>query len=461
MAPYDVDFFVVGGGSGGVRAARIAATHGARVALAEERYLGGTCVNAGCVPKKLLAYAAHYAQDFGDAAGFGWSAPEPQHDWPRLIAAKDAEIGRLNGVYRRLLEGAGVEVIEQRAVLADAHTLVLGDRRVTAETILIATGGQPERDDAPGVRDFAITSDEAFHLDRLPKRVVVAGGGYIAVEFAGIFHGLGAKVTQLYRGTLFLRGFDDDIRESLAAQMSGAGIDLRFNTVITRIERAGDCLLVHLSDGRFIEADAVMYAIGRRPNSAGLGLEAVGVTTDALGAIKVDADHRTSVANIYAVGDVTNRINLTPIATAEGHALADTLFGGRPRRVDYSHVPTAVFSSPPIATVGLTEAAARRQCTAVDIYRTTFKPMKHALSGRDSRTVMKLVVERPSQRVVGCHMLGDDAPEIVQGLAIALNCGATKADFDRTIGIHPTAAEEFVTLRTRLPDPDEVPAAAE
>ena len=461
MADYDYDYFVMGAGSGGVRSARIAAGHGARVAIAEDRYLGGTCVNVGCVPKKLLAYAAHFSHDFEDAGGFGWTVGESRHDWARLIANKNEEIARLNGVYRHLLDGAGVMLIEGRASLIDAHTVSVGDERFTAETVLVATGGWPVMPDEPGVREYGITSNEAFFLDRLPKHVIIAGGGYIAVEFAGIFNGLGSKVCQLYRGPMFLRGFDDDVREMLAEEVVKSGVDLRFNTIISRLEKTRDCVLAHISDGSVIEADVVMFATGRRPNTDGIGLENAGVILDKRGAIVVDGDYRTSVPNIYAVGDVTDRINLTPVAIAEGHALADTLFGGNPRGVGYDNVASAVFSSPPVGTVGLTEGEARAKFGEVDIYRSSFRPMKHTLGGRDERTMMKLVVERATDRVVGCHMVGLDAPEITQGVAIALNCGATKAQFDRTIGIHPTAAEELVTMRTRAPDPADVDALAE
>ncbi|NBC31764.1 MAG: glutathione-disulfide reductase [Alphaproteobacteria bacterium] len=456
MPHYDYDFFVIGAGSAGVRAARIAGQHGARVGIAEDRYLGGTCVNVGCVPKKLLVYAAHFAHDFEDAAGYGWTVGEHRHDWARMIANKNTEIARLNGIYRRLLEGAKVDIHETRATLVDAHTVALGDRHVTADKILVATGGWPVIPDTPGAREYAISSNEAFFLQDMPERVVIVGGGYIAVEFAGIFQGLGAQVTQLYRSTLFLRGFDDDVRETLAEEIPKTGVDLRFRSDVVRIEKTGDCLLAHLTDESMIEADIVMYATGRHPNTAGLGLEQAGIDMAANGAIVVDDQYGTSVPNIYAIGDVTDRINLTPVATSEGHALADTLFGNNPRGVNYDNIPTAVFSTPPVGTVGLTEAEARER-GPVDIYRTTFKPMKHTLSGRDERTMMKLVVDRDSQRILGCHMVGLDAPEIVQGLAIALNCGATKADFDRTIGLHPSAAEEFVTMRVKTPDPEPAP----
>lgn len=450
---YDFDYFVIGAGSGGVRSARIAAGYGARVAVAEDRHLGGTCVNVGCVPKKLLVYAAHFAQDFEDAAGFGWSVGPTRHDWARLIANKNAEIQRLNGVYRRLLEGAGVTIVEGRARLVDAHTVAVGEERYTADKILIATGGWPELPDIPGAREHGITSNEAFYLERLPGRILIVGGGYIGVEFAGIFHGLGSRVSLSYRGPLFLRGFDQDVREALAEEMARSGVELLFKTTVERVEKAGDCLLAHMSDGQVIETDAVMFATGRKPNTDGLGLEEAGVRVDAAGAVIIDEDYRTTAANIYAVGDVTNRIALTPVAIAEGHALADTLFGNNPRRIDYENIPTAVFSLPPIGTVGLTEEEARRTLAGVDIYTSSFRPMRHTLSGRQEKTLMKLVVDRADGRVVGCHMVGPDAPEIIQGLAVAMVAGATKADFDRTMGIHPTAAEEFVTMRTKAPDP--------
>lgn len=452
---FDYDYFVIGAGSGGVRSARIAAQHGARVAIAEERYFGGTCVNVGCVPKKLLAYASHFAEDFSDAAGFGWTVGETSHDWSRLIANKDTEIDRLNGIYQRLLEGAGVTIFEARAVLEDAHTIRVGDETVTADKILVATGGWPNLPDEPGVKEHAITSNEIFHLDKMPKRVVIAGGGYIAVEFASILNGLGAEVCLLYRGELFLRGFDYDVRSTVAEEMAKHGVDLRFHTIISRVSKSRDCLIVELSDGSMVEVDAVLMAIGRTPNTADLGLEKAGVNLADNGAIIVDDDYRTSADNIYALGDVIDRVPLTPVAISEGHALADTLFGGfDDRSVDYRNIPTAVFCRPEIGTVGLNEDEARRKHVAVDIYRTSFRPMKHTLSGRDVRSLMKLVVDRESQRVVGCHVVGDDAAEMVQSVAVAINCGATKRDFDRTIGIHPTSAEELVTMRQKAPEPD-------
>jgi glutathione reductase (NADPH) len=448
MLSYDFDLFTIGAGSGGVRAARVAASYGARVAVAEERHLGGTCVNVGCVPKKLLVYAAHFAEDFEDAEGFGWRVSRPTFDWAELIARKNAEIARLNGIYRDLLEGAGVEIVEGRARLRDPHTLTVGGRTITARHVLIATGGWPKVPDVPG-REHVITSNEAFFLDRLPRRVVIVGGGYIAVEFAGIFAGLGTDVVQLYRGPLFLRGFDDDLRRGLALEMPKKGVDLRFGSDVLRIDHDGGERVLTLTDGGTLRADIVMYATGRAPNSADLGLEAVGVALAANGAVVVDAYSKTSVETIYAVGDCTDRLNLTPVAIREGQAVADTLFGGKPTRADHALVPTAVFSQPPIGTVGLSEEQARTGGAVIDVYRTSFRPMKHTLTGRDERTLMKLVVDRASDRVLGAHMLGADAPEIIQGIAVALRCGARKADFDATVGIHPTAAEEFVTLRTR------------
>jgi glutathione reductase (NADPH) len=448
---YDFDLFTIGAGSGGVRASRLAAAAGARVAVAEERDLGGTCVNVGCIPKKLLVYASEFADDFDDAAGYGWTVGRRDFDWRELIARKDREIERLNGVYRRLLEGAGVRIFETRVTIVDAHTVSVDGRRHTAETLLIATGGRPARPAIPGI-EHAIVSDDAFHLERLPQRVLIGGGGYIAVEFAGIFHGLGAQVVQTYRGPLFLRGFDDDLRALLAAEMRKRRIDLRFSTTLASIERRGERLVAELSDGSRVEADVVLCAMGRVPNTAGIGLEAVGVALDAEGAIRVDPMSRTSVPNVYAIGDCTNRLNLTPVALAEARAFVDTVFHGKPTAMDYRDVPTAVFSQPNLATVGLTEAEARGRFAAVDVYRSSFRPLKHTLSGRDETTLVKLVVDRATDRVVGCHMLGADAGEIVQGLAIALRCNATKAQFDATIGIHPTAAEEFVTLRAKAAD---------
>ena len=447
---FDFDLFVLGGGSAGVRAARIAAGHGARVAIAEDRYLGGTCVNVGCIPKKLLVYASHFSEDFEDAAGFGWTVDKGSFSWPRLIANKDQEIERLNGVYRRLLEGAGARILWGRAELADAHTVRVDGAAYSAERIIVATGGWPSVPDFPG-REHVVTSNEAFYLDDLPRRVIVAGGGYIAVEFAGIFHGLGAEVSQIYRGPLFLRGFDDDVRGCLAEEMTRKGVDLRFNTTIEAVTRDGDSgpLAVDFGDGTSVRADLVMCALGRHPNTANLGLEAAGIALDEAGAVIVDEAWQTSVPHIYAIGDVTDRLRLTPVAVAEGHALADALFKPSGRGVSYRDVPTAVFSAPAIGTVGLTEAEARTKFASVDVYKSSFRALKHTLSGRDESTMMKLVVDPASDRVVGIHMVGPEAGEIIQGFAVAITAGATKAVFDATIGIHPTAAEEFVTMREK------------
>lgn len=444
---FDFDLFVIGGGSAGVRCARIAASHGARVGVAEARFWGGTCVNIGCVPKKLMVQAAEYAAFADDAAGFGWDIRRGAHDWAGFLARKDAEIARLVGIYRRLLENAGATVFEAHARLIDAHTVEIGDERRTAERIVIATGGRPERPDIPGA-ELGIVSDDAFYLPARPERIAIIGGGYIGVEFAGIFAGLGSQVDLVYRQDLPLRGFDADMRTGLAEALAAQGIALHPGTTPTRVERDGAGRRLHLSDGSVVATDVVFFATGRVPNVAGLGLEAAGIACGPRGAIVVDEDKRSSVPHIFAIGDVTDRLNLTPVATAEGHALADTLFGNRPRRPGYDNVPTAVFSTPPIGTVGLSEEQAASRGPA-DIYLAAFTPMRHTLTGRKRRTVMKLVVDQATQRVLGAHMLGEDAPEIIQGLAIAINAGATKADFDRTIGVHPTAAEEFVTLRTR------------
>ena len=443
----DFDLFVIGGGSAGVRCARIAAGHGARVGIAEDRFWGGTCVNVGCVPKKLLVQAGEYGAWAEDAAGFGWQITKGPHDWPTLIAAKDREIARLNGIYRRLLDNAGATVFEARATFVDAHTLDIGGKRVSAERIVVATGGHPVRPPIPGA-ELGIVSDDAFYLKRMPQRVAIVGSGYIAVEFAGIFAALGAQVDLVYRQPLPLRGFDPDLREALAEALVAQGITLHPGCAPLKLQADGDARVLTFGEGHSVHADLVFFATGRTPATKGLGLEKAGVTTDHAGAVLVDQHLRTNRHHIYAMGDVTDRLNLTPVATAEGHALADSLFGGNPRAVSLQNVPTAVFSTPPIATVGLTEEQAA-ELGPVDVYVSKFTPMRHTLSGRARKTMMKLVVEQASQRVVGAHMLGEDAPEIMQGLAIAIVMGAKKADFDRTIGIHPTAAEEFVTLRTR------------
>jgi glutathione reductase (NADPH) len=444
---FDYDLFVIGGGSAGVRCARIAAGHGARVAVAEDRFWGGTCVNIGCVPKKLLVQAAEYGAWAEDARGFGWEITKDRHDWTKLIAAKNVEIERLNAIYLRLLNNAGATAIDARATFIDAHTLDVGGKRITAERIVIATGGYPVRPEIPG-KELGIVSDDAFYLPKLPERIAIVGGGYIAVEFAGIFAGLGVQVDLVYRQPLPLRGFDHDLREALAEALEAQGIALHPMGVPQGVfEEDGDKIL-RLTDGTVIETDLVFFATGRAPNTLGLGLDAAGVAVAPSGAVIVDGHLATSEKHIYAIGDVTDRVNLTPVATAEGHALADSLFGGHPRAISLKNVPSAVFSSPPIASVGMTEDEAAALGPA-DIYVTRFTPMRHTLTGRKRRTLMKLVVDQASGRVLGAHMLGEDSPEIMQGLAIAIVNGATKADFDRTIGIHPTAAEEFVTLRTR------------
>ncbi len=449
MATYDYDLFVVGAGSGGVSASRRAAAFGAKAVICEEYRVGGTCVIRGCVPKKLFTYAAHFAEDFEDAVGFGWEQARPNFDWPTLIANKDTEIDRLNGIYIRMLNNAGVDLIEDRGVLVDPHTVEIGGKTVTAETILIATGARPFRPEIPGI-EHTVTSNEAFHLEEFPRRAVVVGGGYIAVEFAGIFNGLGSHVTQLYRGEQILRGFDDDVRTVLAQEISKKGVDLRVESQVERIDASGRHLEVTLESGDTIAADLVMYATGRNPNTSDMGLEEVGVELDGKGAVRVDRYSKTSVPNIYAIGDVTNRMNLTPVAINEGRAFAENLYAGRPRFLDYTNVPHAVFSNPSVGVAGLSEARAREQYEAVDIYKSMFRPMKHTLTGRNERTLMKLVVDASTDRVVGVHMVGPDAAEIVQGMGIALTCGATKAQFDATVGIHPSAAEEFVTMREKF-----------
>jgi glutathione reductase (NADPH) len=446
-AAMDFDLFVIGGGSAGVRCARIAAGHGARVGVAEERFWGGTCVNVGCVPKKLLVQAGEYGGWADDAAGFGWTIKKGPHDWAKLIAAKDREIGRLNAVYRRLLDNAGASIFDARANFIDPHTLDVGGRRITAQHIVIATGGHPVRLPVPGA-DLAIISDAAFHLPRMPKRVAIIGSGYIAVEFAGIFAGLGAQVDLVFRQPLPLRGFDLDLRESAVEALGAQGVALHPGCRPAKIEAEGEQRVLTFGEGRTLRADLMFFATGRAPATRGLGLDKAGVATNEAGAVTVDQDLRTSRHHIYAIGDVTDRLNLTPVAIAEGHALADTLFGRHKRGISLQNVPTAVFSTPPIATVGLTEEQAAAH-GPVDVYVSRFTPMRHTMTGRARRSMLKLVVDQATQKVVGAHMLGEDAPEIMQGLAIAVVMGATKADFDRTIGIHPTAAEEFVTLRTR------------
>lgn len=444
--PYDFDLLVIGAGSGGTRASRLSAGFGARVAVVEELKLGGTCVNVGCIPKKLFVYASHYGEDFADAAAFGWELGPRRFDFAQLRKHKDVEIARLNGVYARLLDDAGVTRIDGRARLVDAHTVAVGERQIRAEHILIATGSWPSLPATSGI-EHAISSNEVFHLDALPERVVVVGGGYVGVEFAGIFHGMGAAVSQIYRGDLFLRGFDADVRMTLADEMRKRDIDLRFRSDVTRIEKTRSGLRLSLSDGSGLEADAILYATGRRPNTRGIGLEALGVAMGEGGEIVVDDYSRTSLPNVWAIGDVTDRINLTPVALHEGICFARTVFGGRPTKPDHCDVPTAVFSTPSIGTVGLTEEEARQRHGDVLVFKSSFKPLRHTLTGRDEKTLVKLVVERAGDRVVGAHMVGPEAGEIIQGLGVAVKCGVTKAQLDATIGIHPTTAEEFVTLR--------------
>ena len=445
----DVDFLVIGGGSGGVRAARFAAGYGARVAIAESGRLGGTCVNVGCIPKKLFSYAAHFRDDFHDAADFGWTLGPAGFDWPTLVANKDREITRLNGVYERLLVNAGVEILRGHARLVDAHTVEVDGTRMRAKIILVATGSWPQVPEIPGA-ELAITSNEAFALERLPRRAVVVGGGYIALEFASIFQGLGVETTLAYRGQRLLRHFDAELGERIATELTKKGIQLRLNAAPVSIARRDEGTLeAALGDGAPIPADLVLFATGRVPNTRALGLEAAGVNCDAQGGIVVDRMLKSSVDSIYAIGDVANRHNLTPVATAEGMAVARTLFNNEPTAMDYENIATAVFTNPNLATVGLSEAAARERFGAVDVYKTSFRALKHTLGENDEQLFMKLVVDPASTRVVGAHMIGPDAGEIIQGIAIAVKLGATKAQFDATIGIHPTAAEEFVTMREK------------
>ena len=451
MSEFDYDLFVIGAGSGGVRAARIAAGYGARVGIAEEYRFGGTCVIRGCVPKKLMVYASRFRDDFEDAAGFGWSVPKASFDWPTLIANKDAEITRLEGIYRRNLDNAGVTVFAERAAVEGPNAVRLQseNRVVTAGKILVATGGTPNLDvDLPGI-EHVITSNEVFHLDSMPERIIIAGGGYIAVEFAGIFAGLGAETTLLYRGEKILRGFDDDLRDGLSEEYARRGINVVTGQVFTNIEKVGGVLRGTLTDGDVIEADQIMFAIGRSPNTDGLGLEAAGVALRRNGAIAVDDHSRSSTPSIYAVGDVTDRVPLTPVAIREGHAFADEVFGGKAVSVDHDLIPTGVFSTPEIGTVGLAEHDARERFSEVDVYKSRFRPMRGTISGRDERMLMKLLVNGANQKVIGCHIIGPDAAEIVQMAAIAMKMGATKADFDNTVALHPSAAEELVTMREK------------
>ena len=450
MSDHDVDLFVIGAGSGGVRAARIAAAYGARVMIAEEYRVGGTCVIRGCVPKKLLVYASRFSEEFEDAAGYGWTVPEPTFHWPTLIANVNREVTRLEAAYTNTIERFNVALVKSRAVLEDAHTVRLASgARVRAETILIATGAAPSHGVQIAGLKHVISSNEAFHLEQLPKHLLIQGGGYIAVEFAGIFSGLGSKVTLVYRGENILRGFDDDVREHLRGEMVRRGIKIITKQTVAAVEKVDNGYDVELSDNEQVIVDLVMFATGRKPNVHGLGLEAAGVKLGETGGVAVDEFSKTTVENIYAVGDVTNRINLTPVAIREGHAFADTVYGGKPTPVDHSNVPTAVFSDPELGVIGLTETQARERLNKVDIYKTSFRPMKATLSGRDTRVFMKLVVDGITDQVVGCHIAGPDAGELIQVIGIAVKMRATKADFDATMAVHPTAAEELVTMREK------------
>jgi glutathione reductase (NADPH) len=452
MTRFDFDLFVVGGGSGGVRAARIAAGYGARVAIAEEDRYGGTCVIRGCIPKKLMVYASAVADEVADASAFGWRIGYARFSWPEFRANLDAEIARLEGVYRRLLADKGVTVVDGRAHLEDAHTIAVQGRRFTAETVLIATGAKPMRPAIPGAEHF-ITSDDVFRLGELPHHVVIFGSGYIACEFAGIFHGLGSKVTLVFRRPQVLRGFDNDVRCHLGQELQNRGIELRPGLTVSALARASDKVRVALSDGSVVDADAVLAATGRLPNTRDLGLDALGASLGPDGAVEVDEWSRSNIANVYAVGDVTNRLKLTPVALHEGHAFADTLYGNRPRKPDHRFVPHTVFSQPSVGAVGWTEEEARAQRATIDVYRSEFTPLKHTLTGRGETSLVKLVVDSTDDRVLGCHMVGADAGEIIQGLAIAVRNGIPKSGFDATLGIHPTLAEEFVTLREPVARP--------
>lgn len=450
MRKYDYDLITIGAGSGGVRASRFAAmNYGAKVAVVENHRIGGTCVMRGCVPKKLLMYGAHFAEEFEDAAGYGWSWARPAFDWSALIRAKNLELERLAEIYHRLLRDADVYEISGTGKITDPHTVEVANKPYTAKTILIATGGYPVMPEIPGIGQV-ITSDDALDLELLPERIVIVGGGYIAVEFAGIFNAAGVETHLVLRADNILRGFDDAIRNTLRDEMTKKGVRIHCKTQVSSIEKHDGVYAVNLSPTGRIDSDMVMYATGRRPNTAPLGLDALGVETDARGAIVVDGTSKTSVDSVYAIGDVTDRINLTPVALQDGMAVAETLFGNQIESVDYSNIASAVFSQPPAGTVGLSESEARADHD-VDVYMSQFRPMKHSLSGRNEYAVMKLVVDKRTDRVLGCHMVGADAPEIIQGFAVALKCGATKAQFDTTIGIHPTAADEFVTMRQKLP----------
>ena len=458
MPKYDYDLITIGAGSGGVRGTRLAGGYGARTAIIEEERVGGTCVLRGCVPKKLLVYGAHYAEHLEDAVNYGWSVDGASHDWARMIDTKNAELDRLNGIYLRILRENNVEVVDGRGVLTDPHTVEVNGRSMTAEKILVAVGGSPSTPDIPGV-EHVISSNEALELRELPKRMVIVGGGYIAVEFAGIFAALGVEVTEVIRAEAILRGFDHDIRVNLTDEMQKRGVKVLSETVIRSIEKDGDAYTLRCAGNEIVETDLVMYATGRTPNTAGLGLAEAGVELAGNGAVMVDEWNQSSVESIYAVGDVTDRIALTPVAIQEGRAFAETHFNGNPLTVDYDDVPSAVFSTPPVGSVGLSEEDARARYGDIDVYVSRFKPLVHTLSGRDERSFMKLVVDAHTDRVLGAHMMGMDAPEIIQGVAVAIKCDATKAQFGATTGIHPSAAEEFVTMRERRPDPERAQAA--
>jgi glutathione reductase (NADPH) len=456
MSQYDYDLITIGAGSGGVRASRMAAKYGAKVAIVEELRVGGTCVLRGCVPKKLMVYGSHMLEEIHDMAGYGWSVEGVSHDWSKLIAAKDAEMDRLNGIYLKLL--AGCDVLDGRGVVVDPHTVEVAGKRYTAERILIATGGWPTLPDIPGM-EHAITSNEALDLPQRPEKIVIVGSGYIAVEFAGIFNAYGTETHLVYRADKVLRGFDEDVRTTLNDEMAKKGVHLHPGTLPSKVEKTADGFTVHLNDGGTLEVDQVMAATGRAPNTKGIGLDAVGVELTGNGAVKVDGFSRTNVPSIWAIGDVTDRIQLTPVALAEGMAFTETEFNDNPIQPDHDDVPAAVFSQPPIGTVGLSEEEARAKYGEIDVYISGFRPMKYTLTENPERGMQKLIVDRASQRVVGAHMVGLDAPEIIQGIGIAVRMGATKKDFDRTIGIHPTAAEEFVTMREKRPEPDQAQAA--
>lgn len=446
MAEFQYDLFVIGAGSGGVRAARMSSQLGAKTGIAEDRYLGGTCVNVGCVPKKLFVYASHFAEEFEIAKSFGWSLDNNGFNWRKLLENKNKEIKRLNGVYEGILSDAGVDIKTGHATLVDEHAVAINNETFTAEYILIATGGWPHVPEFPGHK-HVITSNDAFFLDVLPENIIIVGGGYIAVEFAGIFHGMGVDTTLVYRGPLFMRGFDDEVRSILAEEMRKKGIHLYFDSTVSGITRKGENYCLELSNGSKLDTAMVMYATGRRPSTGNLGLENVPIELDTNGAIKVNQDYRSSVPSIYAIGDVTDRVNLTPVALAEGMCLANHLFNRNKTSISYDNIPTCVFSQPNLGTVGLTETEARKQCGELSIFKSTFKPMKLSLTDHNEKTFMKIIVEKESDKVVGVHMLGPDAGEIIQGVAIAIKAGATKEIFDSTIGIHPTAAEELVTMR--------------